>query len=67
MHTRTRSDGTAYTSFVDSVYIRTPISINSPIICRLVCQNVSRLLFDANTDSGDVIFIQGRDLSTNHL
>ena len=28
---------------------------------------VSWLLFDAITDSGDVICIQGRDLSTNHL
>jgi hypothetical protein len=28
---------------------------------------VTTTLFDANTDSGDVICIQGRDLSTNHL
>jgi hypothetical protein len=55
MHTRTRSE---YKSFVDSVYIQNPITV------RPVCQNV---LFDAKTDSGDVICIQGRDLSTNHL
>jgi len=57
MHTRTRSE---YKSFVHSVYIQNPI-------VRPVCQNVSLLLFDANTDSGDVICIQGRNLSTNHL
>ena len=58
LHTRTRSE---YKSFVDSVYIQNPITV------RPVCQNVSWLLFDAITDSGDVICIQGRDLSTNHL
>ena len=68
MHTRTRSEyRVPYTSFVDSVYIQNPITTNSSITCRLVGQNVSRLLFDANTDSGDVICIQGRDLSTSHL
>ena len=58
MHTRTRSE---YKSFVHSVYIRNPITVHP------VCQNVSLLLFDAKTNSGDVICIQGRDLSTNHL
>ena len=57
MHTRTRSE---YKSFVDSVYPK-------PNFCQRYCQNVLLLLFDANTDSGDVICIQGRDLSTNHL
>jgi hypothetical protein len=57
MHTRTRSE---YKSFVI-------LFIQNPITVRPVCQNVSLLLFDANTDSGDVICIQGRDLSTNHL
>ena len=57
MHTRTRSE---YKSFVI-------LFIQNPITVRPVCQNVSLLLFDAKTDSGDVICIQGRDLSTNHL
>ncbi len=65
MHTR-RDLSTEYTSFV-ILFIQNPITINSPITVRLVCQNVSRLLFDANTDSGDVICIQRRDLSTNQL
>ncbi len=64
MHTRTRSE---YKSFVDSVYIQNPITTNSPIIVHPVCQIVLGLLFDANTDSGDVICMQGRDPSTNHL
>ena len=58
MHTRTKSE---YKSFVHSVYIQNPNQV------RPVCQDVSLLLFDAKTDSGDVICIQGRDLSTNHL
>jgi hypothetical protein len=57
MHARTRSE---YKSFV-IMFIQNPITV------RPVCQNVSLLLFDAKTDSGDVICIQGRDLSTNHL
>jgi hypothetical protein len=57
MHTRTRSE---YKSFADSVYPK-------PNFCQRYCQYVLLLLFDANTDSGDVICIQGRDLSTNHL
>ncbi len=57
MHTRTRSE---YKSFV-IMFIQNPITV------RPVCQHVSLLLFDAKTDSGDVLCIQGRDLSTNHL
>jgi hypothetical protein len=57
MHTRTKSE---YKSFVI-------LFIQNHITVRPVCQNVSLLLFDANTDSGDVICIQGRNLSTNHL
>ena len=56
MHTRTRSE---YKSFVDSVCPK-------PNFCQSCLSTMSGLLFDANTDSGDVICMLGRDLSTNH-
>ena len=44
-----RDLSTEYKSFV-IMFIQNPISINSPITVRPVCQNVSLLLFDAIAD-----------------
>ena len=58
MHTRTRSE---YKSFVHSVYPKpyySPPRMSKCVIIIVWCQN---------RHSGDVICIQGQDLSTNHL